>query len=122
MMLSCTCTLDLQCFVACRNLKNGTSEIYKCIKPSKEERIQNLLHKPDGPMAYLMPSSAIDAANSTICEIFSYSQMALSINVEHTKRLFIVIARATIVWEKFMVRNISEKKIRGKKFSSMQAI
>ena len=28
----------------------------------------------------------------------------------------------TVVWEKFMVRNICEKKIRGKKFSSMQAI
>ena len=28
----------------------------------------------------------------------------------------------TVVWEKFMVRNIREKKIRGKKFSSMQAI
>ena len=26
------------------------------------------------------------------------------------------------VWEKFMVRNICEKKIRGKKFSSTQAI
>ena len=28
----------------------------------------------------------------------------------------------TVVWEKFMVRNIREKKIRGKKISSMQAI
>ena len=28
----------------------------------------------------------------------------------------------TVVWEKFMVRNIREKKIRGKNFSSMQAI
>ena len=28
----------------------------------------------------------------------------------------------TVVWEKFMVINIREKKIRGKKFSSMQAI
>ena len=28
----------------------------------------------------------------------------------------------TVVWEKFIVRNIHEKKIRGKKFSSMQAI
>ena len=28
----------------------------------------------------------------------------------------------TVVWEKFMVRNIRAKKIRGKKFSSMQAI
>ena len=27
----------------------------------------------------------------------------------------------TVVWEKFMVRNIREKKIRGKKFSSKQA-
>ena len=28
----------------------------------------------------------------------------------------------TVVWEKFMVRNIREKKIRGKQFSYMQAI
>ena len=28
----------------------------------------------------------------------------------------------TVVWEKFIVRNIREKKIRGKKFSSMQVI
>ena len=64
--------------------ENGTSEIYKRIKPSKEERIQNVLHKPDGPLARLMPSSALDAANSAICEIFTW--MALLVNVEHTKR------------------------------------
>ena len=28
----------------------------------------------------------------------------------------------TVVWEKFMVKNIREKKIRGKNFSSMQVI
>ena len=33
-----------------------------------------------------------------------------------------VVKGITVVWEKFMVRNIREKKIRGKKFSSMQAI
>ena len=35
---------------------------------------------------------------------------------------YIVKLVYTVVWEKFMVRNIREKKIRGKKFSSMQAI
>jgi len=44
---------------------------FKHIKPSKEERIQSALPKPDGPLACLMPSSAIEAANSTICEIFT---------------------------------------------------
>jgi len=35
---------------------------FKRIKPSKEERIQSVLPKPDGPSARLMPSSAIEAA------------------------------------------------------------
>ena len=35
---------------------------------------------------------------------------------------FVYACPSTVVWEKFMVRNIREKKIRGKKFSCMQAI
>ena len=40
---------------------------FKCIKPSKEERIQSVLPKPECPLARLMltlPSSAIETANS----------------------------------------------------------
>ena len=37
---------------------------YKHIEPSKEERIQSVLPKPDCPLARLMPSSAIETANS----------------------------------------------------------
>jgi len=37
---------------------------FKHIKPSKEERIQSILPKPDGPSVRLMPSSTIEAANS----------------------------------------------------------
>ena len=48
--------------------KNGTSEIYKHIDPSKGERIQNVLH---GSLACLMVSLAIDTANSTVNEIFT---------------------------------------------------
>jgi len=39
---------------------------FKCIKPSKEERIQSVLPKPDGPLAHLMTISAIKATNSAI--------------------------------------------------------
>ena len=35
---------------------------FKCIEPSKEERIQSVLPKPDGSLERLMPSSAIEAA------------------------------------------------------------
>ena len=40
---------------------------FKCIEPSKEERIQSVLSKPDCPLARLMLtllSSAIETANS----------------------------------------------------------
>ena len=37
---------------------------FKHIEPSKEERIQSILPKPDCPLACLMPSSAIETANS----------------------------------------------------------
>ena len=52
-----------ECFIAAH--KNGTSEH---IKPSKEERIQRVLPKPDVLLTRLMPSSVIKAANSTICQ------------------------------------------------------
>jgi len=51
--------------------KMALLKYFKCIEPSKEERIQSFLPKPDGPLAHLMPSSAIEAANSTIREIFT---------------------------------------------------
>ena len=35
---------------------------FKYIKPSKEERIQSVLPKPDYPLARLMPNSAIETA------------------------------------------------------------
>ena len=38
--------------------------IIRYIKLSKEERIQSVLPKPDCPLPRLMPSSAIEAANS----------------------------------------------------------
>jgi len=43
---------------------------FKHIKPSKEERIQSILPKPDGPSACLMPCLTIEAANSAVREIF----------------------------------------------------
>jgi len=51
--------------------KMALLKYFKCIEPSKEERIQSVLPKPDGPLAHLMPSSAIEAANSTVFEIFT---------------------------------------------------
>ena len=39
---------------------------FKRIEPSKEERIQNVLPKPDCPLARLMPCSAIEIANSLL--------------------------------------------------------
>jgi len=44
---------------------------FKHIKPSKEERIQGVLPKPDGPLALLMPSSAIEVANSAVRKNFT---------------------------------------------------
>ena len=37
---------------------------FKCIKPSKEGKIQSVLPKPDSALARLMPSSAIETASS----------------------------------------------------------
>ena len=44
---------------------------FKHIKPSKEERIQSVLPKPDGHLAHLKQSSAIEVANSVLCKIFT---------------------------------------------------
>ena len=56
---------------------------FKCIKPSKEERIQSVLPKLDGSLACLMPSSAIEAANSCslIALYVKFLPMALSIKI-----------------------------------------
>jgi len=45
---------------------------FKRIEPSQKERIQSVLPKPDGSLARLMPSLAIEAANSAaVSEIFT---------------------------------------------------
>ena len=44
---------------------------FKHIKPSKEERIQSVLPKPDGPLARLKLSSAIEDDNSAVRGIFT---------------------------------------------------
>jgi len=51
--------------------KMALLKYFKCIEPSKEERIQSVLPKPDSPLTCLMPSSAIETANSTVREIFT---------------------------------------------------
>ena len=48
---------------------------FKCIEPSKEEKIQSVLPKLNGPLIHLMPSSAMEAANSTVSE---FLPMAIS--------------------------------------------
>ena len=40
----------------------GILKYFQHNKPSKEERIQSILPKPDGPLERLMPSSAIEAS------------------------------------------------------------
>ena len=42
------------------------------IEPSKEERIKGVLPKLDSSLVRLMPSSVIEAANSTIHKIFTH--------------------------------------------------
>ena len=49
----------------------GILKYFKRIEPSKEEKIQSVLPKPDGPLAFSMPSSAIEAANSAVREILT---------------------------------------------------
>ena len=44
---------------------------FKRIEPSKEQKIQSVLPKPDGLLALSMPSSAIEAANSVVREILT---------------------------------------------------
>ena len=41
------------------------------IDPSKEERIQSVLPKPDGPLVRLIPCSTIESANSAVREFLS---------------------------------------------------
>ena len=48
--------------------KMALLKYFKHIKPPKEESV---LPKPDGPLACLMPSSAIEAANSTVSKTFT---------------------------------------------------
>ena len=47
---------------------HDTSEIFNRIEPSKEERIQSVLPKPDGPLVRLIPCSTIESANSAVHE------------------------------------------------------
>ena len=44
---------------------------FKHIEPFKEEKIQSVLPKPDGLLAFSMPSSAIEAVNSAVREILT---------------------------------------------------
>ena len=44
---------------------------FKHIDPSKEERIQSALPKPEGPITQLIPCSTVKSANSTLHEIFT---------------------------------------------------
>ena len=44
----------------------------KHIESFKEERIQSVLSKPESPLVCLMPSSAIEAADSTVSEFFTH--------------------------------------------------
>ena len=41
----------------------------KHVRPSREEKIQGVLPKPDSPLALSMPSLGIEAANSAAREI-----------------------------------------------------
>jgi len=51
--------------------KMALLKYFKRIKLSQKERIQSVLPKPDGPLACLMPSLAIEATNSPVREIFT---------------------------------------------------
>ena len=44
---------------------------FKHIKSFKEEKIQSVLPKPDGPLACLMSSSAMEVANNAVKEFFT---------------------------------------------------
>ena len=65
MVLSCTCTS--------RVFRKGPRQMtlpkyFNRIEPSKEERIQSVLPKPDGPLVRLIPCSTTESANSAIRE------------------------------------------------------
>ena len=53
-------------------MKMALLKYFKRIEPSKEERIQSILPKPDGPCVCQMPSLATEAANSTITKFFTH--------------------------------------------------
>ena len=57
--------------VSYRPAKMISFKYFKHIKPSKEERIQSILPKPDGRLACLIPCSTIETAKSAIREIFT---------------------------------------------------
>ena len=66
MVLSCTCTSRVFC--------NGPRQmtllniLTVSIEPSKEERIQSVLPKSDGPLVRLIPCSTIESVNSAVRE------------------------------------------------------
>jgi len=51
--------------------KMALLKYFKRIEPSQKERIQSVLPKPSGSLARLMPSQAIEVANSAVREILS---------------------------------------------------
>ena len=60
--------IKLSCACTSRMFHSGPQimaplKYFKCIEPSKEERIQSVLPKLDCPLACLMPSSAVKTAN-----------------------------------------------------------
>ena len=59
--------------VSLRPVKMTLLKYFKHIKPTKE-RIQNILPKPDGPLACLIPCSTIETANSAARENFTDAQ------------------------------------------------
>ena len=74
MVLSCMCTS--------RVFHNSPRQMtllkyINHIKPSKEERIQSVLPKSDGPLVCLIPCSTIESANSAVHE---FSPMQGTVN------------------------------------------
>ena len=69
---ACTCTSGM---FHSGPRKMALLKYFKCIEPSKEERIQSVLLKSDGPLARLKPSSAIEDVNSAVREIFTYGMI-----------------------------------------------
>ena len=57
----------LECFIAAHE-KWHFWNILSISNPIKKKEF-SALPKPDGPLAHLIPSSAIEAANSAVCEL-----------------------------------------------------